>query len=64
MSAPWRVRYAPNKGSARPTRVRVTIGSEHRDLFPTEARQIADRLHDMCDRIEQDQRTTTQEDTC
>lgn len=55
----WRACFAPqDKGSAepKPTRIRIRIGNVHRDIPATDARAVADRLHDLCDRIEEWQR--------
>lgn len=53
---PWKVCIAPpTKGRAAPTRVRIRIGHVSRDLPVADARAISDRIHDLCDRIEQQQ---------
>lgn len=53
---PWKVCLAPPvKGRAAPTRVRIRIGQVSRDLPVADARAICDRIHDLCDRIEQQQ---------
>lgn len=49
----WRVRLAQQPKEALPTRVRVYIGSSYREFTPEDARQIADRLHDLADRIDE-----------
>lgn len=50
----WKVCMAPPvKGRAAPTQVRIRIGHVSRDLPVTDARAICDRIHDLCDRIEQ-----------
>ena len=55
----WKVCMAPPvKGRAAPTRVRIRIGHVSRDLPVADARAISDRIHDLCDRIEQ------QDDQC
>lgn len=59
MTAPWRVRFAPNKGTAHPGRIRIVIGAAHRDFSPADARAVADRIHDLCDRIETNQERNT-----
>lgn len=53
---PWRVRFAPHRGTEHPTNIRITIGATHRDFPPADARAVADRLHDLADRIENDER--------
>ena len=55
MTRLWRVRFAPNRGTAHPTRIRITIGGTHRDFPPADARAVADRLHDLADTIESHQ---------
>ncbi|MCT1601884.1 hypothetical protein M3E18_03270 [Kocuria sp. p3-SID1433] len=58
MSTPaWRVRFAPARGTENPTQIRVKLGNRFRDFSPADARAIADRLHDLADRIENDART-------
>lgn len=49
----WRIRLAQQPHKALPTQIRVQIGSSFREFGPVDARQIADRLHDLADRIEQ-----------
>lgn len=49
----WRVRLAQQPHEALPTRIRVQIGSSFREFGPVDARQIADRLHDLADRIDE-----------
>ncbi|MBZ6376589.1 MAG: hypothetical protein LBE67_16840 [Kocuria palustris] len=56
---PWKVCLAPpTKGRPAPTQVRIRIGHVSRDLPVADARAISDRIHDLCDRIEQ------QDDQC
>lgn len=49
----WKARLAQQPQEALPSRIRVHIGSSFREFGPDEARQIADRLHDLADRIEE-----------
>lgn len=56
---PWRVRFAPHKGTEHPTRLRITIGGTHRDFPAADARAVADRLHDLADQIETHQEEGT-----
>lgn len=54
MSIPqWKIRLAQQPQEALPSRIRVSIGGLFREFNPGEARQIADRLHDLADRIEE-----------
>lgn len=39
-------------GSRRPYSLRLRLGTEERTLTVSDARGIADRIHDLCDRVE------------
>lgn len=52
----WRVCLAPVSRACRVRRVRVSIGGRFRDFPAADARAVADRIHDVCDRIETQER--------
>lgn len=45
-----RIRQAPPRAPQQPPKVRISIGTTFRDLPLIDARHVADRIHDVCDR--------------
>lgn len=45
-----RIRQAPPRAPQQPPKVRISIGTAYRDLPLIDARHVADRIHDVCDR--------------
>lgn len=45
-----RIRQAPPRAPEQPPKVRISIGRAFRDLPLIDARHVADRIHDVCDR--------------
>lgn len=58
MIPPWRIRLTQRTRSEKALRICISIGSSYREFTPDDARQIADRLHDLADHTEQLQRDT------
>lgn len=55
MIPPWRIRLTQRTRSEKSLRICISIGSSYREFTPDDARQIADRLHDLADRIDSEQ---------
>lgn len=49
----WRVCLAPVSRECRGLRVRVRVGKLWRDFDVTTARAVADKIHDLCDHIDE-----------
>lgn len=48
-----RIRQAPLTADDKTPRVRISISAVRRDLPTADARAVADKIHDLCDRLEQ-----------
>lgn len=55
MIPPWRIRLTQRTRDEKALRICISIGSSYREFGADDARQIADRLHDLADRVDSEQ---------